>query len=178
MRWHRSAAGLLLFATLALAPLASRAGNIPLEEPPKRKSSPASNALDVVWAVLAYLPNRVFDLTDVVRFQVRAGPGWALSARATRALPIFMGDYKTTWIGLPGPRGRPSVPLPVGLSSQSGFSFGPGLASGSQAPNYGTGEIGAGVQLYMIGFDVGIDPVELADFFAGFAGVDFQHDDF
>jgi hypothetical protein len=30
----------------------------------------------------------------------------------------------------------------------------------------------------MLGFDVGFDVVELADFFAGFACVDLEHDDF
>lgn len=177
MRTHRSVAMLALFGALALAPHSVRAGNIPLEEPPPRRSSPASNALDVVWSVLAYLPNRVFDLTDVVRLQVRAGPGWAVSARATGGLPFFLGGYKATWIGLPGPRGRASVPFPVGLASQTGFSFGP-AASGSHAPHYGVGEFGAGTQFYMLGFDAGFDVVELADFFAGFAAVDFAHDDF
>jgi len=32
--------------------------------------------------------------------------------------------------------------------------------------------------LYMLGFDVGFDAFELADFFAGFAGVDLAHDDY
>jgi len=179
MRAHRSAAGAVLLTALLLAPQAARAGNIPLEEPPPaRRSSPASSALELVWAVLVYLPNRVFDLTDIVRLQVRAGPGWALGARATRAFPVFIGDYKATWIGLPGPRGRATVPLPAGLAAQSGFSFGPALASGSQAPSYGMGEFGAGAHLYVLGFEAGFDVVELADFFAGFACVDFAHDDF
>jgi hypothetical protein len=178
MRPHRSAAGIVLCMALALAPSA-RAGNIPLDEPPPpHRSSPASSALGVAWAVLAYLPNRVFDLTDIVRFQVRLGPGWALGARVTRALPFFVGGYSATWLGLPGPRGRPSIPFPAGLAAQSGFNFGPTPAGGSQGPSYGVGEIGAGFQLYMVGFDVGFDPVELADFFAGFACVDFAHDDF
>jgi hypothetical protein len=178
MRTHRSVATLALFAALALAPNEGRAGNIPLEEPAPRRSAPPSDALHVVWSVLAYLPNRLFDLTDIVRLQVRAGPGWAVSARATGGLPFFLGGYKATWIGLPGPRGRASVPLPVGLASQTGFSFGPAVAGGSNVPHYGVGEFGAGVQLYMLGFDAGFDVVELADFFAGIAGVDFAHDDF
>jgi hypothetical protein len=178
MRAHRSAAGLVLFTALALAPHA-RSGNIPLEEPPPaHPSSSSSSALKVAWTVLAYLPNRVFDLTDIVRLQVRVGPGWALGARATRALPLFVGGYTATWVGLPGPRGHPSVPLPIGLAAQNGFNLAPTLASGSQAPYYGIGEIGAGVHLYMLGFDVGFDPVEFADFFAGFACIDFAHDDF
>lgn len=173
----RKAFGLALFALLAVTGPA-RAGDIPLEEPPPRRESPASHTLGVAWKVLMYLPNRVCDLTDVVRVQVRAGPGWALSARATRVLPLFIGGYDTTWLGLPGARGRASIPLPAGVSSQTGFAFGPMGSGGSQAPYYGKGEIGAGVQLYMLGFDVGFDVYELADLFAGFALVDFAHDDF
>ena len=177
MRAHRSVAALSLFAALALAAHPARAGKIPLEEPPPAKKS-AHSPLDVAWKVLAYLPNRVFDLTDIVRVQVRAGPGWAVSARATRWMPLFIGGYQATWLGLPGPRGRASVPIPFGIASQTGFSFGPAQSSDSQMPNYGAGEFGAGGQLYMLGFDVGFDVVELADFFAGFACVDLSHDDF
>jgi hypothetical protein len=173
---HRSLVALALFAALSLAPHPARAGKIRLEEPPPAKKT-SSSPLGVVWKVLAYLPNRVFDLTDIVRVQVRAGPGWALSARATRLFPVFIGGYDATWLGLPGPRGRPSVPLPFGIASETGFSFGP-VQSGSDMPPYGAGEIGAGAHLYMLGFDVGFDVVELGDFFAGFAGVDISHDDF
>jgi len=38
--------------------------------------------------------------------------------------------------------------------------------------------IGAGVQIYMIGAEAGVDLYEIADFFAGFALVDFARDDF
>ena len=172
----RSAAAVFALS-LALAPIAARAGNIPLEEPPKRK--PASSAGHVAWTVLMYLPNRIFDLTDIVRLRVRAGPGWAVSARVTRWMPLYLGDYNTTWAGIPGPRGRASIPFPVGVDAQRGVGFGPAsVASNGQAPAYGVGEIGAGVQIYMLGFDAGFDPVELVDFFAGLACVDLTHDDF
>jgi hypothetical protein len=171
----RFIAGLALCAALASP---ARAGNIPLEEPPPRRESPAASPVRVAWKVLVYLPNRLFDLSDVVRLQVRAGPGWAVSARATRFMPLFLGGYNTTWLGMPGPRGRASIPLPFGISSQTGFAFGPALSGNRQAPYYGTGEIGAGAQLYMLGFDAGFDVVELADLFAGFALVDFKGDDF
>ena len=173
----RRAFGLALCAVLALTS-AARAGNIPLEEPRKPRESPAPHPLGMVWKVLLYLPNRVFDLTDVVRLQVRAGPGWAVGARVTRALPVFVGGYNATWIGMPGPRGHATIPLPAGISSQTGFALGPAFSSGRQAPYYGTGEIGAGAQLYMLGFDAGFDVVELVDLFAGFALIDFEHDDF
>jgi hypothetical protein len=178
MRAHRCLSALVLFAALSLAPLGARAGNIPLEEPPPPPKETSRSPLSVAWAIFAYLPNRIFDLTDIVRVQVRAGPGWALGVRATRVLPIFVGSYTASWIGLPGPRGRASIPLPFGVTSRSGFDFGPATSGGSQSPNYGPGEIGAGAHLYMLGFDVGFDVVELGDFFAGFACIDFLHDDF
>ena len=143
------------------------------------KATAPVSAVSVTKKVLLYLPNRLFDLTDIVRLRVRAGPGWAVGARVTRYAPFFMGDYETTWIGMPGPRGRASVPLPVGIDVARGIGFGPvGVGGGSEAPDYGAGEIGAVVHVYMLGFDVGFDPVELVDFFAGFAGYDVSHDDF
>jgi hypothetical protein len=101
---HRCAA-LALAGALSLAPVllpsAARAGDIPLHEPvpppPKpghaRSAERSTDAGKIAWTALMYLPNRIFDLTDIVRVQVRAGPGWAVSARATRYLPLFMGDY-------------------------------------------------------------------------------------
>lgn len=179
MRRHRS---VFIALCLGLAS-AAHAGNIPLDEPskpaPKPSSRQARSRDSIAWKVFTYLPDRLFDLTDVVRMQVRAGPGWALSVRATRLMPVFMGDYKATWIGLPGPRGRPRIPVPVGIDAQRGVGFGPTLVGGdSEGPQYGTGEIGAGVQIYMLGFDVGFDLYELADFFAGIGGADLSHDDF
>jgi hypothetical protein len=176
MRLVRSAALAALALSLAAGPRPAGAGNIPLEEPPPKRSAPP---VSLAKKVLLYLPNRIFDLTDIVRLRVRAGPGWALGARVTRYAPFFMGDYDATWVGMPGPRGRASVPLPAGIDAARGIGIGPvGVGSGSQAPYYGAGEIGAGVHLYMLGFDAGFDPVELVDFFAGFAGYDVSHDDF
>ena len=173
----RRAALAALALSVAFGPRAAHAGKIPLDEPPPK--GPPATPVSVVKKVLLYLPNRLFDLTDIVRLRVRAGPGWAIGARVTRFAPFFAGDYDATWVGMPGPRGRPSLPLPAGVDAQRGIGIGPvGVGSGSQAPYYGAGEIGAGVHLYMLGFDAGFDPVELVDFFAGFAGYDVSHDDF
>jgi len=120
--------------------------------------------------VLLYLPNRLFDLTDVVRARLELGPGWAIGARATSFVPLFVGGYDATWFGMHGPRGYPSVPLPFGLDSGGGFGVGGG--------DYGAAEFGATVHLWMIGIDVGFDPRELVDFAAGFANVDLVGDDY
>jgi hypothetical protein len=141
--------------------------------------APRGSASDISWKVVSYLPNRVFDLCDVVRLRARFGTGFAAGARVTRYVPFFVGDYGAVWVGLPGPRGRPSLPLPIGTEHQAGVEVGP-MAAGNQkhAPLYGKGEIGAGGMLYLVGADVGVDPYEVVDFLAGFALIDFAHDDY
>jgi len=142
-------------------------------------AKPQSASRSTAWTVVAYLPNRLFDLCDVVRLHARVGTGFAAGARVTRYLPAFVGDYGALWVGLPGPRGRAKLPVPVGTESQSGVEVGPAHAgSGSHAPVYGVGEVGAGGMLYIVGAEVGVDLYELADFLAGLALVDFAHDDF
>ncbi len=141
--------------------------------------APRDSASDLGWKIVAYLPNRVFDLCDIVRLRARVGSGFAAGARITRYVPFFVGDYGALWVGLPGPRNRPSVPLPVGTESQAGVEVGPmGVGNQKHAPLYGKGEIGAGGMLYVVGADVGVDPYELVDFLAGFALIDFARDDY
>lgn len=155
-------------------------GEEALAPPPQTaRSEPSSSASDVMWKVVAYLPNRLFDLSDIVRLHARIGTGFAAGARVTRYVPVFVGDYGALWVGLPGPRGRARLPLPIGTESQSGFEAGPMAAGGRQhSPVYGVGEIGAGGMIWLVGADVGVDPYELADFLAGFVLIDFSHDDY
>ncbi len=171
MREQRIRARACVFAAIALLlPDSART-----EEAAKTQSASG----DVAWRVAAYLPNRLFDLCDVVRLHARVGTGFAAGARVTRYVPAFIGDYGALWVGLPGPRGRAKLPLPVGTESQGGVEAGPALAgSGSHAPVYGVGEVGAGGMVYIVGVDVGVDLYEVADFLAGFALVDFARDDF
>jgi hypothetical protein len=168
-----AAASALLVASLA------RAEDRPTSLGPAPKPAPSRSASSTAWTVVAYLPNRLFDLCDVMRLHVRVGTGWAAGARVSRYAPVFVGDYGALWLGLAGPRGRAKVPWPVGTESQSGIEAGP-AAAGSRAhsPVYGVGEVGAGGMLYVVGADVGVDVYELADFLAGFALVDFARDDF
>jgi hypothetical protein len=162
--------------SVALAVLVWLAPPARADEP---NAGPPRSASSIAWTALAYLPNRVFDLCDVVRLRARFGEGFAAGARVTRYVPVFAGSYEAVWVGLPGPRGRSALPLPMGWEGKTGVDAGPlAISSSSQAPSYGIGEIGAGVQVYMIGAEAGIDVYEIADFFAGFALVDFADDDF
>lgn len=174
-------------AAAAIAWLAaSRASGTEPTPPPEPKSptqegsaEKSSSAGEVTWTVLLYLPNRLFDLSDIVRLKARVGTGFAAGARITRHVPVFVGDYGALWVGLPGPRGRAKLPLPIGAESQAGFEAGP-MAVGARAnsPTYGVGEIGGGGMLWLVGADIGVDVYELADFAAGFALVDFAKDDY
>lgn len=168
----RACAGALFACALLLT---SRAGAEAEAEPEARERSTG----ELAWTIAAYLPNRLFDLCDVFRLRVRVGSGFAVGARVTRYLPIFAGDYQALWLGLPGPRGRARLPLPAGTEGQSGIDAGIAqLGSGSNAPEYGAGEVGAGGMLYLVGMEVGVDVWELVDFAAGLATLDLAHDDF
>jgi hypothetical protein len=172
-RFAGSLAVTLLLASAALA-------DPPAPDPaPAAKPARSRSSFSLAWTALAYLPNRVFDLCDVVRLRARVGDGWAAGARVTKWGNVFAGSYDALWVGLPGPRGRAALPLPIGYESHAGVDVGPiGMSSRSQAPDYGVGEIGAGVQAYLVGAEAGVDVYELADFFAGFALIDFARDDF
>lgn len=150
-------------------------------EAPARPPAPPQgrSAGEIAWTVLAYLPNRLFDACDIVRLHARVGTGFSVGARVTRYAPVFVGDYRALWVGLPGPRGRASLPLPIGIEGQKGLHAGPIRSSSIwRAPDYGVGEVGAGVMLYALGLEVGVDPYELGDFLAGFALYDYARDDF
>jgi len=130
--------------------------------------------------LLFYLPNRVADALDTVRARVRIGPGLAVSARATKIASIFFGAYTSAYIGLPGPRGRAEFPKIAGEDSMSGAQLivVQSTSEGKQAPGYAPDEVGAGVQLGIVGADAGVAPIEVLDLVAGFLFIDLRNDDY
>jgi hypothetical protein len=139
--------------------------------PPEEKSSS--------WVM--YLPNRLCDVLDIVRLRGRVGPGWTLSARATELLDVNLGGHGTLFVGLPGPRGKPRVPWPIGLEAFAGAEV--SIIDGTQeedehAPHYGIAEVGLGFQFLLIGLDIGIEPFEAVDFVVGLLAFDPIEDDF
>lgn len=130
--------------------------------------------------ILLYLPNRVLDALDMVRARARLGPGAAVGVRLTEPLRVYLGAYGTVFVGLPGPRMDAVPPIPAGLESLNGaqLSVLDATFNVAQDPDYSPTEIGASVHLLLVGADVGIDPVEIADFFAGFLLFDLRGDDF
>ena len=130
--------------------------------------------------VLFYLPNRVFDIFDMVRLRLRVGPGLAAGVRVTDPVSAYVGAYVSVYAGLPGPRQEPKIPLPAGLETYNGatLSF-VHLATGAGlGPDYSPTEIGASLHLLIIGADVDVDPMEFIDLLAGLIALDPRHDDF
>ena len=127
--------------------------------------------------LLMYIPNRIFDLLDIVRLRVRVGPGISAGVRATKPVSAFVGFHSTVYAGLPGPRGKAEIPLPVWIENRGGAQASlANLAPGNTY--YGPLEIGVEAQPLIVGLNIGIEPFELLDFAAGFLCIDLQDDDF
>ena len=130
--------------------------------------------------IILYVPNRILDLIDIARARVRVGPGVAAVVRITEYAQLNLGSYGAVFAGLPGPRMGVTPRLPLGMEVYTGAAFSVFEASvtGGVGPEYSPTEIGVGVHAGIIGADAGIDPVEIADFFAGFALIDLRDDDY
>ncbi len=132
-----------------------------------------------VHVVLLYIPNRIFDVLDIVRARVRLGPGFAADIRATELADAFIGAYTSVFVGIPGPRGAPFINWPFGIENKAGAELSVADAStdGRFGPHYGAAEFGLGAQVGLIGADLGVDPWELVDFAVGLLTFDPVHDD-
>lgn len=131
--------------------------------------------------LLFYIPNRVFDVLDVFRLRLRVGPGFSLSARATKPVSATLGAYTSIYAGLPGPRLKPTLKSPIWFENYAGLQVSLADASTSDAstsPGYSNTEIGAGFHFLLAGIDLGADPVEVLDFVTGLLFIQIRDDDF
>lgn len=140
-------------------------------------AAPRPAQAGVVKNAVLYVPNRVFDLLDIVRLRVRVGPGISAGVRATRPLSAYLGFHSSVFVGLPGPRGRQKIPWPVGYDLRSGAQASIADAS-TGTPYYDPLEVGLEVQPIILGVNAGIGVFEILDFFTGFVFIDLQGDDF
>jgi hypothetical protein len=129
--------------------------------------------------ILFYVPNRVFDVLDIVRLRARVGPGVAARVRATEGLDVGLGSYAAVFAGLPGPREEVELPLPLGFESYAGIEVGADAAvSSPNDPEYTETEFGVSIQALLAGVDIGVDPIEVVDVVTGLALIDLRGDDF
>jgi hypothetical protein len=156
----------IVLLVLLLAPVSALAG----EAEPSGKS--------FGHRVLFYIPNRIFDVFDLVRARVRVGPGLAVDARVTRYGDLYAGGYSTLFVGIHGPRTKPRIPWPIGFEARAGIKATSLADVATKGPAYGYGEVGVGFQAAIVGVDVGADVVEVLDLVLGLFFIDLTGDDF
>ncbi len=128
-----------------------------------------------------WIPNRVFDVLDLVRLRVRLGPGFTIGVRATELADVNIGAHATLFVGLRGPRSTPQIPWPVGLETFAGAEVSVadlGTDEDKHGPQYGPLEIGLGFQAVVIGLDIGVEPYDALDLVLGILTLDPKGDDF
>jgi len=121
---------------------------------------------------LLFVPNRVLDLLDILRFDVGVGPAVGVVARVTphgQAGVRFLMPVSLR----AGLRGRKS---PVFLEHSNEMGVGP-LFLGSKDREPTPFEVGLGADLFLAGAYLGVSVDSIFDFFSGFVGVDLSDDD-
>ena len=159
---------------LALPPLAAAQEEAAAATPTPAAEPPAAKSLG--HKLVFYLPNRAFDIFDLVRARIRVGPGISVGAHVTRKIEVGIGAHSALWVGLRGPRGEPQIPWPLGVESRAGIKVGVGVAT--DGPHLGPAEVGGGFQLVLLGLALGVAPMEFVDFAGGFLLWDPIGDDF
>ncbi len=147
-----------------------------------------------------YVPDRLLDLLDVISFDAHTGYGLFVDAHVTRAAQLAGGFRSVAGVGLHEHRslgGRAQVEAGLNVLPLGAQTFTGGLAGTSGAigiADHFAGlhrpharlyadyrdywAVGAAGTLLFVGVDWDVHPVQLVDFFAGFACIDFLHDDF
>ena len=130
--------------------------------------------------VLWYVPNRVLDLLDILRLRLRVGPGLAVNFRITDLGAFYAGNYRSVYAGVPGPRHPFRLRPWVGLEELQGIVLAGVDATDNtpHGPRYGAAETDLGLHVLLVGAEVGVDAVEIGDFFGGWFGFDPMEDDF
>ncbi len=152
------------------------------------------------YKILLYLPDRFLDLWDIVSVEIHFGPGVYANAHATRGVQAAGGVRSVAGFGWYEQRclggqleTESSISLLCsGASAYRGERAGSsGLQSGTQMKFgfYSPGElvyqdfrdywaVGGSCTAAFLGVTAGIHPIEIADFFLGFAAIDLGNDDF
>lgn len=132
----------------------------------------AKNKQSVAEKVLLYLPNRFLDLIDILKIDIGVGPSFGGVLRLTKYGQVGYRTFSPASIRV-GLRGRE---LPVFMENESEFGIGPAFVQSSKR-NVGESEVGAGLDLLIVGAYLGIDFIEIADFVTGIFTVDLKGDD-
>ena len=135
----------------------------------------------IVQPIVFYIPNRIFDLLDILRLRVRVGPGVSAGARATELVDVFAGAHSTVYAGFRGSRGKKGgIPWPFGIENHGGVevSVVDITNHGPFAPVVDPLELGFEVQAGIVGIYAALELYEVLDFVTGFVFLDIRGDDF
>jgi len=146
---------------------------------PEEPEDPDEKKKSVAHHVIMYIPNRLFDVVDIVRLKIGVGPGLTVAARVTDVGDVWVGGHTTAWVGLPGARQKPKLPLPVGVESRVGaeLSVINLTAEAGEFKTYPPDEIGADVHLLIAGGGGGVSVWEALDCVLGILFIDISGDD-
>jgi hypothetical protein len=131
----------------------------------------------VVKSIVLYIPNRVFDMLDIVRLRLRVGPGLSAGVSATELADVFVGAHTSIYAGLRGSRGKPEIPWPFGIENRAGAEVSIIDATAKNVYNDPLG-FGAEAQLGIIGINVAIECYDILDLITGFVFIDLAKDDY
>jgi hypothetical protein len=131
----------------------------------------------VIKGIVLYIPNRVFDVLDIVRLRLRVGPGLSAGVSATELADVFVGAHTSVYAGLRGSRGKPEIPWPFGIENRAGAEVSVLDATASNVYNDPLG-FGAQGQLGIIGINFALNVYDILDLFTGFVLIDIAKDDF
>jgi hypothetical protein len=176
-------AAVYFLASVLLCGATAEAETARLQSSEQRQVAPpqAMGMTGFVRPIISYIPNRLFDLLDIVRLRVRVGPGLSAGVRATEFADVFAGRHSTVYAGLRGSRGRGwGLPLPFGIEDHGGVEVSVvDLASdGPFAPVVDPLELGFEVQAGLVGIYPALEVYEMLDFVTGFLFLDIRGDDF
>jgi hypothetical protein len=130
-----------------------------------------------IKSIVLYVPNRVFDILDIIRLRLRVGPGISAGVRATEVASLFLGAHSTVWAGLHGSRGKTTFPWIVGVESHAGAEVGP-IGPSATGCYFDPLEVGLELQPLIVGLNFGVGVFEVVDFVTGLLFIDLQEDDF
>lgn len=135
--------------------------------------SPELDRKQVLRFVLLYIPNRLLDFWDIFRLDVGLGASYGGSLKLSSFLQFAYRKVEPFSLRL-GPRGRE---LPGFFEERDEIGIGSDVRSDPQRRT-GDFELGAGVDLLVLGLYGGVCLDETLDFVLGIFGVDVLEDDF
>lgn len=166
----------ILMCSSVKADEASREAHIEISPNKPWRDLPSSDASPVIrpfWQkVLLFIPNRVLDLIDLVKADVGVGPAYGGVVRLTRYGQVGYRTMDPASLRV-GVFGRD---WPFEIETDNELGAGPAFHQ-SRDRKVCHGELGAGVDLFLVGAYGGICAEEVIDFLLGFAFIDVMQDD-